>query len=353
MKRKYLLRGVAALALLIAIVGVAAVAGQDRIIHHIIRRELARPDPALLTDGQLHVVTVGTGTPRAVPDRVGACTAVIADGEFLMFDAGPGSIRQADLVDLPITALSTVFLTHLHSDHMGGLGQTINHTWIWGRTAPLDVYGPEGTVQVVDGFRAAYDADIHFRSGHLGEEISPLAGGTARAHTVVPDGETATLVFDRNGVRVYAFAVDHGIVRPALGYRIEWRGRRVVISGDTKRYEPLAVHARGADLLIHEAYRTELVLKAADVFEELGQPARAAQVRILHDYHTHPRDAADLAQQAGVKHLVFTHVIPTPINGFVRRQILRGVRDRFDGPITIASDGMRFVLEPSTRDENK
>ena len=109
----------------------------------------------ILEDPQMHVVLVGSGGPMNNEDRLSACTAIIAGGEFILVDAGPGTSRNADLQNLPLMGLSAVFLTHYHSDHIGGLGETNFMSWGQARKRELDVYGPEGVRITSEGLNRA------------------------------------------------------------------------------------------------------------------------------------------------------------------------------------------------------
>ena len=147
----------------------------------------------LLEDGRMHVVLVGTGGPVANERRVSQCTAIIAGGEFLLVDTGPGSARNVSLLKLPGAYLSGVLLTHYHSDHIGDLGETNTQSWIDGRTESLEVFGPEGVEEIVQGFNRAYALDVTYRNEHHGEEYMPREAGIMKSTTIAfPDPDQAT-----------------------------------------------------------------------------------------------------------------------------------------------------------------
>src|SRR5262249_35168325 len=219
-------------AVVAACVLACALAGCDRLADRQVEKALTRARADLLKSPDLRVVLGGTGTPLPDPARAGACTAVLAGGEFVLVDVGPGSWETVDLANLPTAGLSAILLTHFHSDHIGDLGEAVTQSWIAGRTSPLDVYGPPGVEQVVGGFAQAYALDAAARVTHHGEGHMPAAAGRAISHEVaMPDGDAAALVFDRNGLRVTMFRVDHAPVVPAVGYRFDFGGRSVVVSG--------------------------------------------------------------------------------------------------------------------------
>jgi ribonuclease Z len=345
-KPKLLFTSLGLLVFLLIISGIAAYAVRDRIIDALIEHELQRFDRSLLADDKMHVFLCGTGTPLIDPTRAGPCVGVIAGGQVVMIDAGPGSIRRSELDHFPVDELSSLLITHLHSDHIGGMGDTISQSWIYGRRRPLDVYGPEGIEEVVEGFQKAFAPDARYRAAHMGSGVLPQAGAKAIAHSIVVPEETAVLVFDRRGLRVKAFAVDHDPVKPALGYRLDYRGRSVVISGDTRKSEQVVLNARGADLLIHEGMQKELMERAARVLDRLGQPRWAEQARRATTYHTSPVEAAQVAARAGVKKLVLTHIAPPLPNVLARWAYVRGVKDHFKGDVLIGEDGLRIDLDP-------
>jgi ribonuclease Z len=337
-------RGVVALGVALLATGCDRVV--DRLIDRQIARNLQRTDQTLLTSPDVTVVLCGTGGPLADAQRAGACTAIVAAGKVLLVDVGPGSIETLDLANVPTGALGAVFLTHFHSDHIGDLGEAVVQSWIAGRDRPLDVFGPPGTARLVAGFEAAYAGDGDARTLHHGEAAMPRAAAGMRGHDVaLPDGPTASAVaYDADGVRVTMFRVDHDPVRPAVGYRIDYKRRVVVVSGDTKKSVGVVTHAKGADLLLHEALGRDILERAASVAEGLGRTRFAKLARDATDYHTTPVEAAEVARDAGVATLVFTHMVPGPSNWLLERRFLAGVHDVFGGEIVAGRDGMRFTL---------
>ncbi len=173
-----------------------------------------------------------------------------------------------------------MFLTHFHSDHIDGLGEMALLRWTGGaHAAPLPVHGPDGVGEVVAGFNRAYEQDAVYRTAHPGAAVAPPsgAGRAANAFAVPADG-TAPVVWESKGLRVTAFAVDHGPVRPAVGYRFEYGGRAVVVSGDTSKSANLTAQAKGVDLLVHEALSTVLVKR---LNEAAAAADRASVAKIL------------------------------------------------------------------------
>ena len=326
-----------------------AVCGCDRILERQVEKGIER-DTALLTSPDMTVILCGTGSPLADPERAGACTAVIAGGQLVVVDTGPGSWETLDLTKVPTGKLSAVLLTHFHSDHIGDLGEAITQSWIAGRDKPLEVYGPVGTKQVVDGFDAAYSQDADYRTLHHDEQHMPRAAAPAVAHEIaLGDGADAdALVFDRNGLKVTMFRVLHDPVTPAVGYRFEYKGNVVVVSGDTAKSESVLVHAKGADILIHEALNRDMMGRIAGIVSTHGNPRLGKMASDTLGYHTSPVEAAEVARDAGVKTLVFSHVVPGPRNFIMRRMFLADVDDVFSGEVVLGEDGQRFTLPPKS-----
>jgi ribonuclease Z len=331
---------------LATILTVVALAGCDRLMERQVEQGIQR-DTALLESPDMTVVLCGTGSPLADPQRAGACTAVIAGGQLVMVDAGPGSWETLDLTKVPTSKLSAVLLTHFHSDHIGDLGEAMTQSWIAGRDQPLDVYGPVGTTQVVDGFVAAYSQDADYRTLHHDEQHMPRAAAPMVAHELTlgdaPDADA--VVFDRNGLTVTMFRVKHDPVTPAVGYRFDYQGNFVVVSGDTAKSDSVVEHAKGADLLIHEALSRDMMGRIAAIVST-HNPRLGKMANDTLGYHTSPVEAAEVARDAGVKTLVFSHVVPGPRNVIMRRMFLAGVDDVFSGTVVLGEDGQRFTLPP-------
>ncbi len=301
----------------------------------------------MLKDPDMQVILVGSGGPLDNEERLASCTAVIAGGEFIVVDLGAGTWRNVNLLNLPSAGLSAVFLTHFHSDHIADLGETDFGSWTQGRKTNLDVYGPEGVDQVVRGFSMAYALDKKYRIAHHGEDIVPPGASAMVSHTIdVKDPDEAVLFFDRNGVKAYAFLVDHSPVVPAVGYRFEHKGNVVVITGDTVKTPTLAKHAKDADILISEGLSMRAVKLLSETLAEENQPRLSKIMKDVLDYHIDPVQAGEVAQEAGAKKLVFNHVVPPITNRIAKSIFLSGVKDVYDGEVILGEDGMRFALAP-------
>jgi ribonuclease Z len=242
----------------------------------------------------LSVILLGTGYPRPDANHAGPATAIVAGDKWFLVDAGRGTTMRVAGTELKYENLRGVFITHLHSDHTAGLPDVFITSWQFGRkTTPLPLYGPSGIKKLSDAMLQFFAYDIHMRRDVI--EKHPAAGATIKTH-VVREG----VVYDDGDVRITAFAVDHAPVKPAFGYRFESGGQTIVVSGDTRPNANLIRFAKGADVLVQEAYLPEH-------FDKVDNPAVAARLKA---YHTSAEEAGEIATAAGVKTLVLTHLIP-------------------------------------------
>lgn len=331
---------------LIALLALAAVLNRtvgDRIILRLMEKQvvdtLSGKRFAEFGDG-LNLVLCGSGSPFPDLGRAGPCVAVIAGEQVLVIDSGSGSARNLAPAGIPAGKIAAVFLTHFHSDHIDGLGELLLQRWGNGaHTTPTPVIGPAGVEQVVAGFNQAYTQDFSYRVAHHGPKIIPPggAGGVAQPFALPAPGQ-GLVVYDVAGLKVTAFAVDHRPIAPAVGYRIDYKGRSAVISGDTVKSATVEQFAKGADLLVHEALSPDLV----DLIAGGARQAGAANIeQISHDilnYHTTPVEAAQIAQAAGVKHLLYYHLVPAMPVKRLEPIFLRGVAKAYAGGVTVGRD---------------
>ena len=312
----------------------------------------ARPPnrSSLLDDGALHVVICGSGSPLPSAERAGPCTAVIAGGRMFLIDVGPGSTENLRLWGLPVGSLVGVLLTHFHSDHIGELGEVVFASWTSGRAVPLDVYGPAGVDRVVDGFQAAYELDVSYRIAHHGADLLPPEGGKMSAHTIeLAEDAPSRVFYDEDGLRIAAFLVEHEPIAPAVGYRIDYGGRSVVVSGDTIRSANLEAESQGVDVLVHEVLSDAMIGMAAQALESAGNP-QGTLIRDTLDYHTFPADVHALAADAEVKLLVLNHLVPPLPAAQAEGVFMRGRAEDAPNEAVVSVDGMHIAL-PANSDE--
>ena len=291
-----------------------------------------------LSDG-LHVYICGAGSPLSDPKRSGPCIAVLAGKKAFIFDAGTNGSQNLGPMGFPTGRVEEIFLTHLHSDHIDGLGQMLLGTWInSGRTAPTPVSGPIGTAQVVEGFNMAYQIDSTYRTAHHGTKVANPASFGAAAREIDLSGGSK-VVYNKDGVKITAFNVSHAPVHPAFGYRVDYKGRSVAISGDTA-YDPnIATASKDVDVLFHEALNMDMVKTMEAAAKSNGAKGLTKILFDIQDYHTSPVDAAKTAKQAGANDLVLYHIVPMLPSDALIPLFLRGASDEFDGKITVSEDG--------------
>ena len=265
-----------------------------------------------LPDG-IHVLLCGAGGPMTHIERSGSCVAVQAGSHLYVVDAGTNGARNIGRFGVGVGRVEAVLITHAHSDHIDGLGEMgVLRRASGNHATPLLVYGPPVISDVIAGFNLAYAADAGYRVAHHGEALVPASGGGLRAvpFSLPRDGELVTVLETDDGVRISAFQVSHPPVTEAVGYRIDYRDRSIVLSGDTAKSANLINHARGVDLLLHEALAsrmTERIAQAADSVKVAG-PAKI--MRDVPSYHATPVEAAESAAEAGAAQLLLYHIIP-------------------------------------------
>ena len=334
---------------IVALVGVVAIIGFFArepislfLFGRVMETRLMAPD-AQFEDG-IHVGICGAGSPMPDPDRSAPCTVVIAGDTTFVFDVG--NVGNINAMGINPRTIDGVFLTHFHSDHIGDLGELMMNRWVLSNaTSPLPVYGPTGVTSVVDGFNMAYGLDNQYRTVHHGEGIAPTSGKGGVAISFADPGEALVSVYKDKDLEVSAFSVDHSPISPAVGYRINYKDRSLVISGDTVVSENLIKYSEGVDLLLHEALSKELVKRMENAAENAGQQTIAKIARDIVDYHTDPAEVAEVAAKANVKQLVFHHIVPPlPLKG-LEDTFMRGVKDAYDGPVHISRDG-DFISMP-------
>ena len=347
----------AAVALLAAGASLLALpSAQDALFTRLVEHRLRTGSKELLREDTLAVLLCGTSAPFANPDRAQSCTAVLAGGRYYLVDAGPGSGRNLELWNLRGRELGGVFLTHFHSDHIGDLGEINTNAWLAGHPGPLQVFGGPGVQQVVDGFNQAYALDERYRTANSGAALLPPPAAVMQA-VAIPLAGPATPAKDRESLPLHfgdltvtAIEVNHDPAEPAYGYRFDYRGRSVVVSGDTDFHPPLAVAAEGADVLVHEAQSQRMVGLIRQGATQAGDARTAQLMADIQHYHTDPLDAARLANAAHARLLVLTHLDPPVSNALVYRMFYRGMNRVRDGGWMSGHDGTMIELPLGSKD---
>jgi ribonuclease Z len=279
------------------------------------------------------VTLLGTGVPIPSPDRFGPATLIEAGDQKLLIDAGRGAAIRLYQLNIPLGRIDALLLTHYHSDHTSGIPDVWLTGWLEShfgtRQRPFHVIGPVGARSLMENLQRAYALDIKIRIAD--EHLNP--DGVAVA---VEEFDRDGVVYEKSGLKVTAFEVDHGdVIKPAYGYRVEYGGRSVVISGDTRYHPNVIAYGTGADLLIHEvaAARPEL-MKEAFMQRIIG-------------HHTTPQEAGRVFAQAKPKLAVYTHLVLPASERIVPvtlDELVAETRQTYDGPLEIGEDLMSFEI---------
>lgn len=311
----------------------ACIAATLALIYPIHSSAAAEEKPAI--SNEIMVTLLGTGGPEPTAARFGPATLVQAGGLNLLFDAGRGvTVRLYQLGMSSGKGIDAVFLTHYHSDHVEGLPDLWMTGYMFGpfgsRAKPMRLWGPSdgttepsGAAKIAKGLAEAFSDDIRIRRAdeHIAEAATQIE---------VHDFQGDRVVFDEAGVKVIAFGVNHGdLIKPSVGYRIDYGTRSVTISGDTKFDENLIKHATGSDLLIHE------------VFAMSAQLAKLPQMKPVADHHTSPEEAGTVFSRVKPKLAVYSHVILLQTNV---TELVSRTQSTYEGPLEVGEDLLRLTI---------
>src|SRR5215470_12745131 len=278
------------------------------------------------------VTLLGTGSPLPISERFGAATLVEAGQEKLLFDVGRGATIRLTQIGVSIGEISAVFVTHFHSDHTSGIPDLWLTGWIGryygNRQKPFRIIGPTGTASLMQNLERAYADDIRIR---IADEKNPVEGVAISPSEYTKDG----VVYESNGVKVTAFEVDHGdLIKPAYGYRVDYDGRSVIISGDTRHSQNLERHSQGATLVIHE-----VAIANEEYF------AKVPIVRYIMAHHIAADEAGALFARLQPKLAAYTHLVFLGAPGYpvpTVADIERKTREKYSGPLALGTDLMAF-----------
>jgi ribonuclease Z len=279
------------------------------------------------------VTLLGTGAPDPQPDRFSASTLIEAGPQRILIDVGRGATIRLMQLGVALGSIDAVFLTHYHSDHTVGIPDLWLTGWLpppFGqRKSAQNIIGPVGAAELMDNLQKAYAGDIRIRLAD--QKLNP-DGVAVHVQEFDADG----VVYDKGGLRVTAFAVDHGDeVKPAYGYRIDYGGRSVLVSGDTRVNDNVVKYGTGADLLVHE------------VFAVMPELMRNPAIQLIAAHHVTPQQAGTVFTRAHPKLAVFTHlsVIGTPtVRPVSTQDIVEQTRQTYGGPLVVGEDLMAFEI---------
>lgn len=279
----------------------------------------------------MQVLLLGTASgPTFNAQRLGISTLVVAGPEKLLFDAGRSLTTGMTRLAVNPVDVTKIFLTHLHSDHVISLPELLLFPWPQGRKTPLEVWGPTGTRSMMQKLQEAFVFDIRNR-----RHLLPVDGVNVVA-TDIREG----VVYESNGVKVTAFLVDHSKA-PAFGYRIDFRGHSVAISGDTKPSENLVKFASGVDVIIHEVNRWKqdpVLTGPPDELLPNSRQTRKQAIYIAED-HTDGAEAGKVFERVKPKLAIFSHY-----GGLDPQATLALVRQNYSGPVEFGEDLMTIEI---------
>ena len=289
------------------------------------------------------VVFLGTGAPLNNPDRCGCGQVVVAGDTHVMVDCGWGSARRIVPAGLRPADIGVAVFTHMHSDHITDFPDFLFQRWTGGATTPLQIFGPAGTKEVMDGFMMAMRQDIGFRQAHHGDLLHPE--GAKVEVTEIPATAAPNQFHVAGDLVLESFEVDHFPVVPALGFRFSVDGRTAVLSGDTSLCDSLVQAAENADLFVCEAMNQPMMTQLISMLEAMGRKREAGLMSDVPDYHITTTQVANVAAKAAVRELVLTHIIPPVPNDDAREaDFMAGMAAIYNGPIRMARDTQRVTV---------
>jgi ribonuclease Z len=283
----------------------------------------------------IKVTLLGTGAPVPSIDRFGPSILVEAGSQKLLFDCGRGAAQRIWQLKIPLGQINGLFLTHLHSDHVVGIPDVWLTGWIpalYGRrTYPFQVFGPAGTRDMMENLAKAFAWDIRTRN----KEKNKADSGAMIKAVDIEEG----YVWEKDGVKVTPFTVRHAdFIDSALGYRIDYSGHSVILSGDTRYSENLIRFAKGADVIVHEV---------AAANEDTAK--NTALINQILGFHSSPEDAGRVFQHVQPKLAVFTHIVlltsdpavpPPTTNDLIRR-----TQKMYNGALQMGEDLMTIEID--------
>jgi ribonuclease BN (tRNA processing enzyme) len=278
----------------------------------------------------MKAVLLGTGGgPRASRTRFPTSQAILVDGRMIVIDCGNGVAKQLSAAGLSARDMTHLLVTHHHVDHSADLGYLPIAAWIEGRTDAIQVLGPPPTVGAMEALLVGYAEDLDKRTSSTGRPpFRPMLD--------VEDITTPGQVLEQAGLEISCAFVDHPPFEIALGYRVDFAGKSVVVSGDTAPSPALVELAQGADVLIHEVVHPE-------AFAEVTKNTNASTIREhMSRNHTMLDDVGRIAAEAGVGRLVLSHMIPH--NGLTAEEWTEPIRPHFDGEIIVGEDLMEIDI---------
>ena len=294
------------------------------------------PKSTTVSKDEMKVVLLGTGSPIISTSRSKPAQAVLVGDKVFLVDCGAGTVERLVQLGIEPRNVNGVFFTHFHSDHDAGFPDFYVSSWIGGtqeRSTPLNVYGPPTTKDTITKMIDAFSYDINVRI----EQAHHSTVGLKVNYVEMTEG----VIYNDGQLKVTVFPVDHHPVKEAVGYRFDYKGKSVVFSGDTCPCQNIVKYGQNADLLVHEAYSEFYMDQAKKMY-----PNRVKTINDVQSYHTSTLQIAKEAQEAHVKHVILTHLMPAPTETWYFEMAFKnGMKNIYNGPVTVGRDLDVFSLK--------
>lgn len=295
------------------------------------------PGTEELSKKEIRVTACGTGLPAARHGQAGTCYLTeFGNGNKILFDIGSGSMENIAAYMIPYEYLDKLFLTHLHTDHMGDLDSLWAGGWTAGRPGSIKIWGPSGlhpelgTKAAIEGFLKYVAWDKESREF----VITPKAG---EIEVIEFDYKAVNKkIYDENGVVISSIPAIHTADGP-VSYIVEYEGMKVVIGGDTAPNKWFIEYSTNADLVIHEAF-----MIPGDFVKWYGQPPQLAW-RACCAFHTSGQAFGKVMSKIKPKHGVAYHFFNEEAT---RYNLYEAIRETYDGPLSMATDNMVWNVTP-------
>ena len=307
---------------------------QDKLLERGTAMIAKRGTQGLPASESLRVFVCGSASPLGT-GQAQACIAVVTPEHFYLIDSGAGSTDNIVQLNLPTDRLDGILVSHFHSDHIAEIYEVNLNSWVTGRKEPMRVIGPQGVGEVVDGINVTYQHDRHYRSTHHGESLLPPHLGLIDHQTVMPG-----VIISDGDLKITAYRAEHPPIEPGLGYRIDYRGRSVVISGDSNVTAETQRIVEGADLLLHDALSVPTVSRLSDALGAVGRSRTSKIVEDVLDYHASTESLIALGNSSDVGMVAFYHLVPVPANPIIAEVFMRETPNNF----VLTTDLMGFEL---------
>jgi ribonuclease Z len=294
-------------------------------------RDVYYPNSETLAPDEMRVIACGTGMPTTRAAQAATCFLVeLGNGDKFLFDIGSGSAERISSLQIPYDYLDKVFISHLHADHFGSLGELFIGGALMGRQKPLRVWGPSGPVEelgtayALGKMKEMYTWDLAGRVG-----LVDFRGYSMEVNEFDYKAENA-VVYQENGVTIRSFPAIHSLDGP-VSYSLEWKGLKFVFGGDSYPNKWFVDYSKDADLAIHECF-----VAVPDLVSKMRfTPEQALTVGT--QIHTAPEAFGKVMSQIKPRMAVAYHFFK---DFDTTAQVNDRIRTTYDGPLSLAEDFM-------------